>query len=468
MENTRTEVLGKIMNWAQDKDGHPVCLLSGPAGSGKSTIAHTIALEYDRDELGKKLAFSYFFSRRNRDRNNMDKFFPTFAYQLAHFLPSVQQSMQAALKDRSILAKRRQEQLTDLIIQPVQSSTMPASPMIIVIDGLDEYDEVGGKLPLDKLIHLLVNHLPKLSFRLLFTSRPEARIEAIFSGISSATRRIALQDYPDSPGVFNYLHSELSEVRRKRDLPQGWPFREDLQRLAEKSESIWIYASTLVKFIDDEYDYPPRKLELALAAHNGLYALFEQVLGDAKKYPHFDLVLGAVVFVRDSPRILVVSRLLQLNSVHDVRLALRGCLSILRVPDGDDDYIRPYHASLLDFLSNRMGDRFIDPVKCHGAIAEGCIQLITAEWESNSEALRYACQNWCHHMRVMLSRANDVSEITSNLGSGVANFLDDLFRWFKIWMVGCKDCSGVEQVRYDLHAACGMVGQLEVLLICPR
>jgi hypothetical protein len=255
MENTRTEVLWRINSWAQDKDGLPVCWLYGPAGSGKSTIAQ----ECDTDEPGKKLVFSHFFSWRNQDRSNMAKFFPTFAYQLAHFLPSVQQSMQAAVHDvdgRSIFTKRRRDQFMNLIIQPIQSTTRLTYPMIIVIDGLDEYDEVGGKFPLEKLIQLLVDQLPKLSFRLLFTSQPEPRIKAIFAQISASTYGIALQDFPDGSGVFNYLHSKLLEVRAKRKLPQGWPSEEVLQCLADKSNSIWIYASTLVKFVDDEYSNP--------------------------------------------------------------------------------------------------------------------------------------------------------------------------------------------------------------------
>jgi hypothetical protein len=47
-EGTRTRILQEIRQWA-DGAGHPVCWLSGPAGTGKTTIAHTIAKEYDRN-----------------------------------------------------------------------------------------------------------------------------------------------------------------------------------------------------------------------------------------------------------------------------------------------------------------------------------------------------------------------------------------------------------------------------------
>jgi adenylylsulfate kinase-like enzyme len=55
MESTQTEVLEKIRIWVRDKNGPPVCWLHDLAGSGKSTIAQ----EYDRNEPGKKLSFSY-------------------------------------------------------------------------------------------------------------------------------------------------------------------------------------------------------------------------------------------------------------------------------------------------------------------------------------------------------------------------------------------------------------------------
>jgi hypothetical protein len=123
----------------------------------------------------------------------MIKFVPTFPYQLAHFLPSVRDSMTQTLEDESILTKSRRDRFTNLIVQPVQSIRMPASPMIIVIDGLDEYDTERGNISLKDLVHLF-DHLHVLPFRILFqvTSQPEARIEALFAQISSAAYRIAL------------------------------------------------------------------------------------------------------------------------------------------------------------------------------------------------------------------------------------------------------------------------------------
>jgi len=245
----------------------------------------------------------------------------------------------ALMKDPSIPNQCPEDQLTKLIVDPVLLIS-DSIPRLIVIDSLDE---CGSEDDLKELIQLLVCALPKLPFRLLFTSRPEAYIEAIFTNVSPRDQihRITLRDFNAVHDVYDYLHSSLSKVQTAWGLPSSWPSEANLSQLAEKSESIFIYASTLVKFVDDEYDDPQRKLKIALKAHKGLDSLFEQVLGDAKKYRHFNRVLGAIVFLRDNPDLVILPQLLQVDSVNDVRLALRGCLSILLVPDSNNDYVRP-------------------------------------------------------------------------------------------------------------------------------
>jgi Mrp family chromosome partitioning ATPase len=53
LPNTRTALLHDIAKWAQDKDGKSVFWLSGMAGTGKSTIARTIAESFaNHGQLG--------------------------------------------------------------------------------------------------------------------------------------------------------------------------------------------------------------------------------------------------------------------------------------------------------------------------------------------------------------------------------------------------------------------------------
>jgi hypothetical protein len=450
-ENTRVTVLRNVMAWAQGENVGPVCWLHGPAGSGKSTIAHTLAQQYDEEN---KLAFSFFFSRRNLDRSDATKFVLTFAYQLAVALPSVTQAIQdALLRDPSILRQRLKDQFTKLIINPLRSIKDHIPPMVVVIDGLDECrDEVH----VNEVIELLVPALSRFPFRLLFTSRPEAYIQAIFArrGITEHVWFITLRDFNAYRDVHEYLRSHLLNVQIARRLPASWPSTGDLDQLARQSEGIFIYASTLIKFVNDEYDNPRQKLQIALKAHNGLDTLFEQVLGNAKKYPNFELALGAVFFTRNNPHISVLALLLQL-SVYDVRLALRGCLSILLVPEHDKDYIRPYHASLQDFLadSNRGKDRYLDPVKCNTSIVDGCIQLITSNSTSDSASLRHAHWNWGHHLHLALSYAQDLDYIQSHLGLRVEKLLNHLLQQLNTWFCSLGNHVKMGRVCADLNSS---------------
>ena len=58
MEGTRVQVLRKINSWVRDTSSPSIFLLTGGAGTGKSTIARTIAQEYeDKGELGAYMFF---------------------------------------------------------------------------------------------------------------------------------------------------------------------------------------------------------------------------------------------------------------------------------------------------------------------------------------------------------------------------------------------------------------------------
>jgi hypothetical protein len=138
---------------------------------------------------------------------------------------------------------------------------------------------------------------------------------------------------------------------------------------------------------------------------------------------------------------------------------LRGCLSILLIPDSDDDYVRPYHTSLLDFLNDpsRGKDQFFNIGECQEAIVIGCIRLITSNSECNVGSLTYAYQNWCHHLHGVLSCEKVVGHIQSNLKQGVTVLVDKLFQDFKDWIVALKDHEGLERVQNDLQSAFNII-----------
>ncbi|KAJ7593681.1 hypothetical protein C8J56DRAFT_419363 [Mycena floridula] len=140
--------------------------------------------------------------------------------------------------------------------------------------------------------------------------------------------------------------------------------------------------------------------------HKGLDSLYKEVLEDAKSYPNFGLVLGAFALFHGQFDVFDFCSHLHFESVKDVHLALRGCLSVMTLPELAKDTILPHHTSLLDFLtdSNRHQDQFFKSAMVHQHILFGCITH-SIHWlqDSNPFGLNYtrdyAFWSWVYHLR---------------------------------------------------------------------
>ena len=77
LEGTRVDLLKEIEGWSANPGDRCIFWLNGMAGTGKSTIARTVARKLDTKGC---LGASFFFSRDSVDLNNADRFLP-----LLHF-----------------------------------------------------------------------------------------------------------------------------------------------------------------------------------------------------------------------------------------------------------------------------------------------------------------------------------------------------------------------------------------------
>jgi hypothetical protein len=69
--------------------------------------------------------------------------------------------------------------------------------------------------------------------------------------------------------VRTYLRHEFSRIHREhpntlQKIPTPWPSPEILEILVEKSSGYFIYASTVIKFVDDEYSRPSQQLDIII------------------------------------------------------------------------------------------------------------------------------------------------------------------------------------------------------------
>ena len=144
--------------------------------------------------------------------------------------------------------------------------------------------------------------------------------------------------------------------------------------------------------------------------------------------------------------------LLRIDRARRILPVLRGCRSILMIPDDLDMAINFFHASLQDFVMSRMrsGDNyFIDPVQHHLFILDDCIQIIMKEFSSlsdgaagddnigqqSSQVLSYACRNWHHHMMNVVQKDEGIWRINSDFETHLADFFIKMKQdWAKLWM----------------------------------
>src|SRR5277367_6209990 len=131
LQDTRVDVLNQIGVWADGSDERCIFWLNGMAGTGKSTIARTIAQEYYNR---KRLGASFFFSRGVEDRSHAGKLFTTIAVQLAHILSALKQHICTAVDEHNDIAGQSQhDQWKHLILQPLSKLTANScqSPLIL-------------------------------------------------------------------------------------------------------------------------------------------------------------------------------------------------------------------------------------------------------------------------------------------------------------------------------------------------
>src|SRR6202046_2928972 len=406
LAGTRQEIIGKIVEWIDGSSNQPMCWLNGAAGSGKSAISRTIA---KLCEGSNRLGASFFFLRGAGRRSTITHFISTLAYHLAFSVPATKAYIENALKrDPHIVHRSLERQFRQLIIDPVRSVTGPLLPMVITIDALDECDDRGMMADFIAIVTCAFRD-HQLPLRFFFTSRVEEHIQKKFmvSPALAATCRLALQDFNADVDLRTFFQSRFSTIyeenrRLMRNITLPWPSESDLDELVSRSDGSFIFAFTLVNFVNDGSDLPHRKLRAGLESHAGLDPLYSQVLQTAPHSPHFRQILETIITVKKPLSIMDLGCLLQIEAV-DVIHALQGVQSILNVPEDDERPVRLFHTSLRDFLTTeaRSMDFFVNPAICHLSIANDCLAVMTVH--SNDAfyelgGLTFAAWNWSHHL----------------------------------------------------------------------
>ncbi|KAF4487677.1 hypothetical protein CGGC5_v005968 [Colletotrichum fructicola Nara gc5] len=165
---TRHRIRETIRHWADDVSAEPLFWLVGPAGTGKSTIARTIA---DFFHAEKRLIAGYFFKRGEQGRNDTTRLFPTLAAQLAETIPGFKGYLQKSVGDldRDAVEKKGLEaQFDQLLWRPLADLSLDPSRLtnVIIIDALDECERPGHLGQVLNLLAKLGTQMPFVAFAL--------------------------------------------------------------------------------------------------------------------------------------------------------------------------------------------------------------------------------------------------------------------------------------------------------------
>ncbi|KAF2175486.1 hypothetical protein K469DRAFT_610575, partial [Zopfia rhizophila CBS 207.26] len=141
LPDTRIDLLNEICNWADGQDEQCIFWLNGLAGTGKSTIARSVARKYHEQE---RLGASFFFSRGGGDVSHAGRFVTSIAVQLANSVPTLQQHICATITERSDIASQSlHDQWRQLVLRPLskQDGNGCQSSYVLVVDALDWCDD---------------------------------------------------------------------------------------------------------------------------------------------------------------------------------------------------------------------------------------------------------------------------------------------------------------------------------------
>ncbi|KAG0707950.1 hypothetical protein DFH29DRAFT_994575 [Suillus ampliporus] len=448
LEGTRVVLLNHIYELSDNRDkGSRLIWLHGTAGVGKSAVAFTVAERMrgltatGQATKEKRLAGSFFFSRRHTKRCTTAYFFATLAYQLAKNFPSIREEVIRAIREDPALLDSDtslHDQMEALFLPPLRRLRFrlrDCPPLTFVVDALDE---CMSETEVADLIFLLGQalHDPDLPvIDILLTSRSEPHIsEAMreeslcplmceipvkISGEGVSTI-ISLDGADVDNDIYIFLdHSFTKLHNRFSTFPR--PTTDELVRLASRAGRRFIVASTMVKFIDDGHNDPHDRLQLMLELTSELlpgaevYKLYDSILSTCadpqRAYQH----LSVVVALADPLPISQISVLLGPGQGRDVETALVQLRSVVEIPADSSLPVNIYHSSVRDYV--------LDPSNCnlpevrhitppHSLLAHSCCRLMTRNIPE-SQALLDALVELKNQSQAM--QARDPRSLTDSL-----------------------------------------------------
>ena len=358
----------EIDEWCDDLDASSNILwIKGFPGVGKSAIARKLASKL---KSSHRFGSSFFFQRELAAVQTPVNFWRTVALDISREYPSARNVIVAKLKDNEIDLENTdaEELFRSLVEDPLkQSSDIPRGRLpVVLIDGIDECGGLDGSRSKHRRILLEgMKDWTRLGprFKLIVTSRPE---DDIFRALSEIGHCVELGSGENvspssSSDICSFLRRGFTRIANNYpgSLSPTWPGVEAIEHFTKHSAGLFIYADTLIKFVDE--GQPEEQIESILSGtlhHGSITELYSQVLNVSFKNPSemvlegFRKVTGTIILAKIPLGRQDILHLLDMKPV-----ALDHICNGLRSVLGTGDRLRFVHQSFVDFL--------MDPEGCH-------------------------------------------------------------------------------------------------------
>ncbi|PQE27705.1 WD40 YVTN repeat-like-containing protein [Rutstroemia sp. NJR-2017a WRK4] len=470
LPETRVDLLQEIYKWADRQNEQCIFWLNGLAGTGKSTIARTVARTYfEQNRLGA----SFFFSRGGGDVGHASKFFTSLAVQLAYNIPSLQHYISDAITERSDIASHSfRDQWRQLVLRPLSrlDGSLSLSSYVLIIDALDECDNENDIQMILQLL-AMARELKTIQLRVFLTSRPEIPIRYGFNQIPSTERQgFVLHSIPleiVDRDIFFFLKHNLELIGHYNEHEPGWPGSEAIQRLVNAASGLFIWAATACRFIRGGFIEERLRLLLegndtSASPEEHLNSIYIAILRNSiqpsymeqerqKLYSMLRYVLGSIVVLSSLLSIKSLSRLLYITA-PEVNRTLKSLHAILYIPEDKNHSLRLHHPSFRDFLLNkkRCGDSnfWVDEKQIHQTLALNCIKLMSTFLKQDvckqkapgtlvtdigtrvedylPLEVRYACIYWVQHLQKGGIQLQDNDQVYQFLQEHLLHWLEAL------------------------------------------
>ncbi|KAF4612394.1 hypothetical protein D9613_003564 [Agrocybe pediades] len=377
--NTRVAIIQSIIDWGLGKDeelnGKPILWLKGAAGAGKSAIARSVAERCSDEGL---LLGTFFFGAGDPNRNHVEKLVATISYQISTVLPGFRDTVASIIEDDMLIFDRSiRTQFSTLVVRPLSivlanhSAALTATPRLIIIDGLDECSSIESQRDLLFSLQEVTNTTTFIQF--LVCSRPESHLNGAFrsSSIVPILHTIFLDvDYSVREDIQKYLEDKFKQIKEehvfKQTLPDPWPAPEMVHALVKKSSGQFIYAATVVRYIESPKHKPDQRLRAIFKLRppfkdlpfTELDTLYRHIICKAEDLSTvLDIFAFPVLYGWFDIR--AIELILELEQ-GDVEVMVAELHSIVTISDGL--FVAFLHKSLADFFSEpqRSGDLYRD------------------------------------------------------------------------------------------------------------